>query len=41
MIRSLAYQLAVKIPAYCKALEEVVKQYGDGSGLTLEELFEK
>ncbi len=41
MIRSLAYQLAVKISAYCEALEKVVKQHGDGSGLTLEKLFEK
>ncbi len=41
MIRSLAYQLAVNIPAYCEALEEVVSEHGDGSGLTLEKLFEK
>ncbi len=41
MIRSLAYQLAVKIPAYRVILEGVVNEHGDGSGLTLEDLFEK
>ncbi len=37
MVRSLAYQLAVKILAYCRVMEEVVKQHGDRSGITLED----
>jgi hypothetical protein len=41
MICNLAYQLAVKIPAYGETLRKVITQHGNGSALTLEDMLEK